>query len=279
MALAGNITTIIVVIVLVVSLYYLYQYLYGDATISVATVVNGPQTSIRTAGKAIVYPSTNLPPLYEGGEYSVSFWMYINDYKYRRDLNKHVLSLGGLSTTGFDTLRIYLGAFKNTLSVRVHSKSTAGILTPGAGSTPGPTTDVLPLSSFNREFDVSPQGVESTYFPSCDLVEVDLQRWINITVVLSGRSVDVYMDGKLARSCVLPSFFKVDPAGYQMTLLDKMGFGGFISNVNAYGYALNPEQVYRNFMVGPSYQYTLMSWVKSLLDPKSAGYLDYPKMN
>jgi len=276
MALVGNITTIIAVVVLVVALYYLYQYLYGDSVPAVATVVNGPQPSIRAVGKATIVPSTNLPPLYEGGEYSVSLWMYINDFKYRNNLNKHVLSLGGISSTGFDTLRIYLGAFKNTLSVRVHSKSANSGVTSGA---PGPMTDMLPLSSFDREFNVSPQGIESSYFPSCDLVEVELQRWINITVVLSGRSVDVYMDGKLARSCVLPSFFKVDPSGYQLKLLDKTGFGGFISNVNAYGYAMNPEQIYRNYMVGPSYQYSLMSWLKSLLDPKATSSLEYPKMN
>jgi hypothetical protein len=144
---------------------------------------------------------------------------------------------------------------------------------------PGPHTDALPLSTFNTDFSVPPQGVDTGYFPSCDLVEVELQRWINITVVLSGRSVDVYMDGKLARSCVLPSFFKVDPSGYQLTLLDKTGFGGFISNVNAYGYAMNPEQVYRNFMVGPNYQYSFISWLKSLLDPKAVSSLEYPKMN
>jgi hypothetical protein len=276
MALVGNITTIIAVVVLVVALYYLYQYLYGDAVPAIATIVNGPQSAIRMIGKATIVPSTNLPPLYEGGEYSVSLWMYINDYKYRRDLNKHVLSLGGISSTGFDTLRVYLGAFKNTLSVRVHSKSVDGGTQSGP---PGPATDALPLSSFARDFNVSPQGVDTGYFPTCDLVEVELQRWINITVVLSGRSVDVYMDGKLARSCVLPSFFKVDPSGYQLTLLDKTGFGGFISNVNAYGYAMNPEQVYRNFMVGPNYQYSLLGWLKSLLDPKASSSLEYPKMN
>jgi hypothetical protein len=274
-----NITTAVVVILLAVGLYYLYQYLYGSSGITTATVVNGVKNAVRKDGTPIVVASDSLPPLYEGGEYTVSFWIYINDFKYRRDMNKHVLSLGGTTATGFDTLRVYLGAYKNSLSVRVTSRSPGAAPSAAPGSAPGPATDYLPLANYNAEFNTIPQGLDQGYFPSCDLTSVDLQRWVNITVVLNGRTTDVYMDGKLARSCVLPSFYKVDPAGYKMTILDKGGFGGYVSNVRTYGYTLNPDQVYRNYMAGPGPQYTFYGWLTSLFDPKSAGSLDYPKMN
>ena len=273
---ASLITTIIVVVVLVAALYYLYQYLYSTSSITNYTVVKGPRNAVTQDGSPIIAASSVLPALYEGGEYTVSFWVYINDYKYRRDMNKHILSLGGLSSTGFDTLRVYLGAFKNSLSVRVHSKG--GNSAP-VTSVPGPTTDQLPRATFNSDFNSIPQGADQGAFPSCDLTSIDLQRWVNITIVLNGKTSDVYMDGKLARSCVLPSFFKVDPAGYQLTLLDKTGFGGYISNVVAYGSALNPGQVYSNYMTGPGPQYTITQWFQSLFDPSAAGTMQYPKMN
>lgn len=272
-----KITTLIVVIIAITALYYLYQFLYGTSGIVKADLVKGPQNAVKKDGGAIITKSDLLPALYEGGEYSVSFWMYINDYKYRRDLNKHVLSIGGTGATGFDTLRVYLGAFKNKLAVRVHSRDANQ--TPGGTGSSRPVSDVLPRSSYNADFDAIPQGLDQGVFPTCDLVEVDLQRWINVTIVLNGRSSDVYADGKLARSCILPSFYKVDPAGYQITLLDKGGFGGYVSNVSAFGYALNPEQVYRLYMAGPGPQYTAYEWLTSLFDPKAAGTMEYPKMN
>ena len=278
-ALGGSrklITTIIWVGVLVTALYYLYHYLYSTSSIKNYGALKGPHSAVTKDGNPIVAASSVLPALYEGGEYTVSFWVYINDYKYRRDMNKHILSLGGLSSSGFDTLRVYLGAFKNSLSVRVHSKG--GNSAP-VTSVPGPNTDQLPRATLDSEFNSIPQGLDQGYFPSCDLTSIDLQRWVNITVVLNGKTSDVYMDGKLARSCVLPSFFKVDPAGYQLTLLDKGGFGGYVSNVTAYGEALNPGQVYRVYMAGPGPQYTVIEWLKSLFDPSAVGTLEYPKMN
>jgi hypothetical protein len=272
-----NFTTLVVVVLLAVSLYYLYKFLYGTGGIVRYDVLKGPRNAVRKDTEGIMTRSDVLPPLYEGGEYAVSFWIYINDYKYRRDLNKHVLSLGGTGVTGFDTLRVYLGAFKNTLSVRVHSRATGS--TPAGAVASGPVTDTLPRAGFNSDFDQIPQGLDQSFFPSCDLTAVDLQRWVNITVALNGRTCDVYMDGKLARSCVLPSFYKVDPAGYQLSLLDKGGFGGYVSNVSTFGYALNPEEVYRIYMAGPGPQYTLYQWLTSLFDPKAVASLEYPKMN
>jgi hypothetical protein len=103
--------------------------------------------------------------------------------------------------------------------------------------------------------------------PICDIASIDLQRWILVNVVLNNNTCDVYLDGKLARSCVLPSFYRVDVANRKSKICDHGGFGGFIGQVNAYNYALNPEQVWRLYMAGPGPQYTLMSWLASLFSP------------
>jgi hypothetical protein len=73
------------------------------------------------------------------------------------------------------------------------------------------------------------------------------------------------MDGKLVRSCVLKSFFKVDPTGQTVKLVDRGGFDGYISNVSTHNYAMGPDAVYRSYMAGPTGGSTdpwayLMSW-------------------
>jgi hypothetical protein len=60
------------------------------------------------------------------------------------------------------------------------------------------------------------------------------------------------MDGKLARSCVLPHFYKVDPTGHSVKLVDRAGFDGYVSQVNTFNYALTPNVIYQSYMAGPS---------------------------
>jgi hypothetical protein len=85
----------------------------------------------------------------------------------------------------------------------------------------------------------------------CDLNTIDFQRWVQVTVILSGRSIDVYMDGKLSRSCITNSYFKVDPTGIKATLLGNGGFDGYLSKVQLSNMALNPSDIYQLYTAGP----------------------------
>jgi hypothetical protein len=87
--------------------------------------------------------------------------------------------------------------------------------------------------------------------PSCDVPEYDLQRWMHVTVVLSGKITDVYMNGKLARSCIGGSYFKVDPASPRVSVLRYKRFDGKLANMNTYSVALNPAQIYELYSKGP----------------------------
>jgi hypothetical protein len=76
---------------------------------------------------------------------------------------------------------------------------------------------------------------------------------------------DVYLDGKLARSCVLPNYFKVD-SSYSGYLLSYGGFGGQIGNVMMYDAAINPEMVYKNYIAGPDQATGFWQWITSFFD-------------
>jgi hypothetical protein len=82
-------------------------------------------------------------------------------------------------------------------------------------------------------------------------------------VAVNGRTVDVYQDGKLARSCVLPHLYKVDAGGYSANLLGYGGFGGLMANTAMYDAALNPEAVYKNYMAGPEPINNVVDWFTS----------------
>jgi hypothetical protein len=263
-----------------VGLYYLYQYLFGPKSSNVYTLVSSNTNAAIDPAKPIIITSDKLPTIYEGGEFTISTWIYVNNWSYRQGFNKSIISVGG---PNFDTIRVYLGGYKPSLSVRLQTKdntsvnntvptaATANNSTTGSGAPMGSTSmtvESLDKATQNAVFNIlqSDSGLLDSS-PLCDLPQIDLQRWVNLTISVNGRTVDVYYDGKLARSCVLPSFYKVDAGGYSATLLAYGGFGGQISTTTMYDSALNPEQVYKNYMAGPEPITNIVTWFTSFFTP------------
>jgi hypothetical protein len=247
-------TAMIVIIAGLVGLYYLYQYLFGSVGIKTYNILDPVQNANIDPSSPIIVPTSNLPSIYEGGEFTVSMWLYITNWNYRSGFNKHILSIGGKT---FDTVRVYLGGVKPSLSIRINSHDKDN------------KTDVLSKSTFDTTFNTlqTDSGLLESGIPLCDLPELDLQKWVNVTIAINGKSADVYMDGKLSRSCILPSFYKVDAGGYVATLLSAGGFGGKIANVTLYDGAVNPEVAYNIYMSGPEPITDIYSWLKSFFTP------------
>jgi hypothetical protein len=258
----GRLMPVLIVFLGLIGLYYLYQYLFGIRTGIEYTLVSKTQAANIDPSKPIIITSDKLPTIYEGGEFTVSTWIYITNWSYRSGFNKPILSIGG---PNFDTLEIYIGANKPAISVKLQT-TTKGAVNSTINS--GATRDSLDKATKNSRFNIL--QTDSGLLDSssmCDLPEVDLQRWVNLTVSVNGKTVDVYLDGKLARSCVLPDFYKVDAGGYSASLLEYGGFGGQISTTSVYDAALNPEQVYKKYMAGPEPITGIVQWLTSFLTP------------
>jgi hypothetical protein len=260
---ALTLTGVAIPIAIVVASLLVVYYIYGFVT-----TTSGPTPTVIVGGQIV---ATNTPPVitsiptpFEGGDYSISFWMYVNSYNVNRESRKHIISIGG---TNFSTVFIALGAFKNNLIVRTHSRdSSSSSYTPSttrgtpSGGSQGTTT---PNSQRIADGSLNPSDVTTLLAPMslddsilnhasiCDLNAVDFQRWVHITVTLSGRTIDVYMDGKLSRSCITGSYFKVDPSGVKATLLENGGFDGYLSKVQLTSVALNPSDIYQLYTAGP----------------------------
>lgn len=83
----------------------------------------------------------------------------------------------------------------------------------------------------------------------CDIKNIPLQKWVHIAYILNNRTVDIYIDGKLERSCVLRGV----PIRNNKPLYvcDNNGYFGKISNLVYYKYALKPNEVYDVYSKGP----------------------------
>jgi hypothetical protein len=272
----------IILVLGITALYYLYNYLYGMPTVQ-STVVVGSAIPANQPTASQLY---NIPPPYEGGEYSASFWTYITGWKDKAGQRKHILEIRG---SNFSTLVVGLGIHKNNLVVRVHTK------TPGDSAAPTPSGKpaVDPGLSVSQNTNLSTENVKQLFaggqmdqglletYPLCDLPSVDLQRWVHIAVILNGKTCDVYMDGKLARSCIMPSFYRVDPKGVSAKLLDFGGYDGFLSDVTFVQRSLNPDEIYRMYMSGPTTAGGggFMNWLANMFNVSGSLTLKTPQVN
>lgn len=251
------------IVILCVCLYYLYKYINGDADkadmVVFANSTGGLPGQATAATEFTVTPSSGsgktatagtaqIPALYKGGEYSVSIWIYIANWGTNANKNKTFLTIDG-GGSEFNTLQMYMGASTNKMGIRVSTQSPNSKnpkLFTGTGQN-------ATIQSTLNAGQASPYSDGEQDFLQGDLQSVDLQKWVHVCVVLSGRRLDVYMDGKLTRSVVLSSMFDVDGNGttYKMKVGGPNGFGGLIGQINAANFAYTPDRVWALYNNGP----------------------------
>lgn len=82
----------------------------------------------------------------------------------------------------------------------------------------------------------------------CTIKNFPLQKWVNVVTSLYGRTLDIYIDGKLVKTCVLPGP-AVEGRG-SVIVTDDGGFDGFTANLRYWADASNPEQAYNIYRSG-----------------------------
>lgn len=266
-------------------LYLIYQFLYGTSDLNdynVVSEVTVARESIQNTNGLLTYQNTDketkIFKIGDGSDFSLGFWIYIKDINYSTNNNKFILSLGGTIpkdatqqsvTPDEQFLVIYLGGAQYSLKVKTNARNRTIQTT---------STTESPLSGNNikKIFTELPvQNLSENQADACDINQIDIQKWVYVAITYSSRTLDVYIDGKLARSCIVGD---IKPTtNYKLNLFGFGGYGGFFSNLTTHDYALNPEQIWRYYMAGPGPKYTLLQWLQTLFDPQAIGSLQYPK--
>jgi len=151
-----------------------------------------------------------------GSNFTYSIWFYISNWNYKYGEPKVIL--GRLDKNKDPAPSIVLGAMSNDLNISVTTYP-------------------------------SLKSTKTGNVKTCNVQNIPLQKWVNLTVSLYGRSMDIYLDGKLVRTCVLDGVAKVD---YNSPVLvtPSGGFAGFTSNVQYWGSASNPQEAWNIYKQG-----------------------------
>lgn len=219
--------TIFVVIVIGMVVYWIYQaYEHSRGKddmnpVLVPGAVNAfDETTFTNSGWTIPDSgNSNSPSM----AFSISFWMYITSWDYRLGDPKTILLKGSPSSPGNAAPAIVLGGNDNTLRIRM------------------------------RTYKARPDGKPGAH-EGCDVANIPLQKWVHVGYVLDNRVTDVYINGKLERSCVLQrlpwlnnqKLWLVPPGAN-----NQYGFFGQLSSVRYFSSALRPVDIARLYNEGP----------------------------
>jgi len=90
---------------------------------------------------------------------------------------------------------------------------------------------------------------------SCVIDAIPIQKWVNVIVSLYQQTLDVYLEGKLVKTCVLPGIaVRNNNASIFITPKDNKGkeggFSGWTSSFRYMSYASNPQEAYNIYKDG-----------------------------
>jgi hypothetical protein len=82
----------------------------------------------------------------------------------------------------------------------------------------------------------------------CEVPNIPLQAWFSVSITVFERNLDVYIDGKLVKSCFLPGVPK--PAVGDIQISKDGGFSGYMCGFNHYPRMLTPDDAIAFFTAG-----------------------------
>jgi hypothetical protein len=97
--------------------------------------------------------------------------------------------------------------------------------------------------------DTLPEDGSNFIVHTCAVANIPIQKWVNLFISVYGRTLDIYIDGKLVRTCVLPGVAKIDSMA-PVYITPYGGFSGWTSNFQYWSDASDPQKAWNIYKKG-----------------------------
>jgi hypothetical protein len=183
---------------------------------------------------AIATIPSSSAPLSGGqeGAYGMQFWMYIKDWNHNFGKDKFIVSRNDSTNSNIGNPEVSLHPTDNTLKISIsifpdnHQGSSKSEPAPAGHSSS--TDDVF----------------------VCEIPDIPLQAWTSVSITTFSRNLDVYLNGKLVKSCLLSGVPK--PASGDIILNKDGGFSGYLCSFFHYPRMLVPSDAQTFYGQGTS---------------------------
>ncbi len=196
--------------IIAVIVYLIYQFFFKDHSVADLQGMHNAKVVANIA-------ADKMPSSGGSNDYTFSVWIYINNWNYNYGKEKIILRRAKADKKS-PMPELSLGANSNDLNIKIttfNSQDRSG----------GDTEDVCPVKN------------------------VPLQKWVHILTTVNNRTCDVYIDGKLVKTCMLAGVAKLDNT-VPLQLTPDGGFSGFTSKLRYYARAINPREAYEIYKEG-----------------------------
>ena len=224
---------IIGVVIVVIILYIIWSYFFTSIQV-IMSFQNGIESSqSQVSGKSVAKSGKN--------NYSFSMWVYVSNWNVNYGYEKNILAISSENTSVSYVFQVALDKNRNDLNIYVDY-----------------TDAIYPMdataSTDNKQPPMSRQFCKVSNFP--------IQSWVNISISVYNRAVDIYIDGKLVKTCPLPNV--ASPIGAGSTIYiggvasvgnsrgSLTGFDGHIASVIYNPDVISPQEAWNIYARGYS---------------------------
>ena len=142
--------------------------------------------------------------------YSYSIWSYVVDWNYNYGSKKPIFQKEGLE--------VFYAPNQNDLVVKIDTYDPA-------------------------------DATMSTVSFECGVSNIPIQKWTNIIVSVNGKSIDIYINGKLVKTCVTANVPK-NSKGTGIILTDNNGYSGYTSRFKYISSTMDPKSAWDIYKKG-----------------------------
>lgn len=240
---------IILIIFLVILLIYILSNVFFSSNIVYDKMCEANEQASENSETNIItdFPDNNT------SNFMLSVWFYIDDFENGIGNEKNILFMS--SSSNASTVEDFL----NSSSVGISQKECK---TYDSDSSYKNLSISLGDYTNNLYIDIETVGdSESTYsdnsscFTRYLIKNVSVQKWNCLTLSIDTKILDVYMDGKLRNSFILPNIYKSSSETDKKIYLgyigsNAMGFEGIITRVRYEANSINPQTAYEIYKEG-----------------------------
>lgn len=94
----------------------------------------------------------------------------------------------------------------------------------------------------------------------CDVENVPLKRWFHLAITVNNDVIEVYIDGKLVKTCVAESLPFINEGN--MYFFNDYNFDGVVGITKAFPYTMSATQINDLYMLGPNEDNSLLGFLK-----------------
>ena len=220
-------TTVLIVFVVLLLLYYIIDWTTGSSI---------KLTHIKSAMKPQQHNAKKIKKNHSSN-FTFSIWFYVDNWDVNLGSDKCLFDIIGASgARSGNPLSVHFDKNINNMNIKIDCYKGSKHQHDTQTDNDSESSDVLSSTS------------SSTTNHQCNIENFPLQKWVNLIISVEGRTMDVYLDGKLVKTCVLPGPANMSNVGG--IVVTDPGFSGMTADLTYRSTASNPQQAYNIYASG-----------------------------